>query len=256
MESKRGSHVGFILSFVIFVTFVIFIYSILSPTLKNNTEKESAMKILKQNLMKEMSSNLTTITLDNSEVGYNPVGGAQYTCVKLDLGEVDDLKLDAEFNELEKRFVVDDKLGALRNSFSLSGENLFVGVNGFKIYFSRAFKKATNGAVDTDCADAVYRSKKTSEIFLGDETLPGIVKTINEIDNAEDYALLKNKLKLESKYNFGMRFTDADNNPTKSNNFDNPNVVVNTDIYSEETLINYIDSNANIRYGKLVVKLW
>ena len=31
---KTGSHVGFVLSFVVFVTFLIFIYSVLVPTTK------------------------------------------------------------------------------------------------------------------------------------------------------------------------------------------------------------------------------
>ncbi|GAI55565.1 unnamed protein product, partial [marine sediment metagenome] len=64
MKNKNGSHVGIILSFVIFVTFTIFIYSILEPGLRSQREKQSLLEYLKGEISREITANLTTASLN------------------------------------------------------------------------------------------------------------------------------------------------------------------------------------------------
>ncbi|VVB79257.1 Uncharacterised protein [uncultured archaeon] len=61
--NKRGSHVGIILSFVIFATFLIFIYTTLQPTLKTGREKQVILDHIKQVTMDEITGNLTIVSV-------------------------------------------------------------------------------------------------------------------------------------------------------------------------------------------------
>ena len=45
MENKKGSHVGMILSFALFITFVVFIYTIVNPTI-NTSESASLPELV------------------------------------------------------------------------------------------------------------------------------------------------------------------------------------------------------------------
>src|SRR3989338_4723442 len=63
MIGKRGSHVGVMLSFVIFVTLLIFLYSAIQPLTKTKKEKQSLLDFLKVELIKKFSADLTTVTI-------------------------------------------------------------------------------------------------------------------------------------------------------------------------------------------------
>src|SRR3989339_10789 len=61
--NKRGSHVGFILSFVIFVLFILFLYTTIQPAIKIQKEKTLFIDYLKDVLVENFTVNLTTITI-------------------------------------------------------------------------------------------------------------------------------------------------------------------------------------------------
>jgi hypothetical protein len=67
MKSKRGSHVGIVLSFVVFVTFLIFIYSTLEPIIKQDEGKKALLQEVKGKLVAEFTANLTKVTLKTVE---------------------------------------------------------------------------------------------------------------------------------------------------------------------------------------------
>lgn len=69
--NKKGSHVGMMLSFVIFITFIVFLYSILQPLLTMRQNKEFALESLKIELVNEIGAGTnytrTSITTTNSD---------------------------------------------------------------------------------------------------------------------------------------------------------------------------------------------
>ena len=65
--SKRGSHVGFILSFVIFVLFILFLYTTIQPAIKIQKEKTLFIDYLKDVLVENFTVNLTTMTIKINE---------------------------------------------------------------------------------------------------------------------------------------------------------------------------------------------
>ena len=69
MKNKRGSHVGFIISFILFITFVIFLLGLVNPSAKVQTEKKIVLENLKENVIKEISANLTIISIKQKNPG-------------------------------------------------------------------------------------------------------------------------------------------------------------------------------------------
>ena len=57
-KKKGGTHVGFILSFVIFVTFLIFLYSMLIEPTKTNQDKQYLLENLRINLIENILNDL------------------------------------------------------------------------------------------------------------------------------------------------------------------------------------------------------
>src|SRR3990167_7822256 len=62
MKQKRGSHVGVVLSFVIFMTFIFFIYLIIQPALKTD-KKDNSLEFLARSLIENSSANLTSASI-------------------------------------------------------------------------------------------------------------------------------------------------------------------------------------------------
>jgi hypothetical protein len=59
-RGKKGSHIGIMLSFGIFVTFLVFLYSILQPVIEKEQDKKLILNDLILSLVEMFDSNLTT----------------------------------------------------------------------------------------------------------------------------------------------------------------------------------------------------
>jgi hypothetical protein len=79
MRGKIGSHVGMMLSFAIFVTFIVFLYSIVKPAINIGENKNSILSDIEAGIIKNTSANLTaaSVQLDSAQDTKN--------CVKLNL---------------------------------------------------------------------------------------------------------------------------------------------------------------------------
>lgn len=76
-NNKRGSHVGVILSFAIFITFVMFLYVLIQPNLVDQETQVSALRTLQRDILQNVSENLTI-----TGVKLSITGNAQ-SCLKL-----------------------------------------------------------------------------------------------------------------------------------------------------------------------------
>ncbi|MEK6842516.1 MAG: hypothetical protein AABX84_01775, partial [Nanoarchaeota archaeon] len=62
MKIKRGAtHIGFVLSFVIFIMFIIFMFSAIEPFLKTQASKQSLLDYLRFSLVDEFKVEDLTI---------------------------------------------------------------------------------------------------------------------------------------------------------------------------------------------------
>jgi len=63
MKNKRGSHVGFAISFMLFISFVIFLFSILGPVGKVESDKDFLLKHLENEIIENTTAELTIISV-------------------------------------------------------------------------------------------------------------------------------------------------------------------------------------------------
>ena len=61
-KNHRGSHVGVVISFVIFVTFLTFLYAILQPAIKLSGDEPGTLKYIEEKIIENTSRSLTVIT--------------------------------------------------------------------------------------------------------------------------------------------------------------------------------------------------
>ena len=130
MSGKRGgTHVGFVLSFIIFVTFLTFLYSIIIEPITNQENKQSILENLRIKLVENVSSGLMISSISTE--------GSTQNCIRLN-GLIGDLGINSRIivkNELEKiqtSYVLGSDLEIVRSDIN----NTF-----FKIYYSEKFEE-------------------------------------------------------------------------------------------------------------------
>ena len=79
--NKKGSHVGFMLSFVIFITFIVFLFIVFNPRINFRQSKELVLENLEMELLDMINSSLTNIYTVANRYNSN-----DYKNLKKDLG--------------------------------------------------------------------------------------------------------------------------------------------------------------------------
>lgn len=230
-KTKRGSHVGTVLSFVIFVTFLVFLYSVIEPAIKTQGDKQFLLDYLETKLTEKCSANLIRVTITNSS---NPTG---YDCLKVDNTELEVLGLDSIVKDENNNFI---------NSNSLNGflKIAWTGETFFKVYYSEeSFKDFPTS--NNNCADSIIESVRTKEYIF--ETK--VIKLKEEYES--DYENLKDELKIPDGSEFSFSFT-----------YSNGTIIgigekeVSTSVYAKKIPIQYIDEEANVLLGFITIKVW
>mgnify|MGYP001614895559 CR=1 FL=1 len=237
MKRKKGSHVGFVISFVLFITFVVFMYAIISSRATVGQEKANSLDYVKEEITKRVSANLAEVSV--SIGAQNPQSCVQLTNFfsKTGLGD--------------RFFALDDSENILQTG--KGGNDLFVQRNGnlfFRVYGSGEFN-VSGGAV-TGCQSLnegpngyiLGLSRDSKEIF---ETR---VLTLFE-NYTGNYETLKGEMKISSSDEFGFRFVY--NNGTEIRT---PERNLTTNIYAERVPVQYIKSNAKRESGFLDSIVW
>jgi len=244
MKNKIGSHVGIVFSFVIFITFLIFLYTIIEPAIRIQRDKEALLDYLKIELMKRFSANLTNVAImTNTTVKESCVELVNFT------GEV----------EVDSSLIVKDELGNVSQA-NISGSDLFIdrgiyesGLVFFKIYNSEEFDELDEGAMDG--CKVLKRVEKGYIVGLirTDEYIfeTKVIKLIEEYESEEGYESLKDELKipLGSEFGFGLTYSNETKIGTKAQN-------ISTNIYAKEIPIQYVDKEANINLGFINIQVW
>jgi hypothetical protein len=239
--NKKGSHVGVMISFVIFITFIIFMYSIVQPALNVQRDKESLSASLEAGILKKISYDVTTGTVfleDSLGTG----------CVKLN-------NINDELN-IGRNIAVSGDSGEVLSSYTSSSglEDILVQGTGtperiLKIHYSPIL----------DPAEIV--SLICTELNEGEDYTIGVVKTqkylfeIKMIELIGEYSTKYEDLKTELNILEGMDFGYGiilSNGTTIETNGEDPS----TNIYIQQTPIQYISLNGDILTGYIKTKIW
>ncbi len=232
-KNKKGSHIGIILSIVMFIGFLIFLYAIMGPAIKPQKDKQALLDSLGINLLEQVSANLTTVSIFLGS--YTPAANC------IEITHPTDVAGD--------NFITKNADGALVNSNDLGASfhlEWSVGEDFYKVYYSTEQFEST-GFTPGTCENPgeVIKSIKTNEKIF--ETK--IIALISIYGS--DYEDVKERLRVPERNDFSFNFTY--NNGT---NIGTVKQIPLVSIYTEEVPVQYVDREANLEPGAITIKVW
>ncbi|MEK6760688.1 MAG: hypothetical protein AABX93_02070 [Nanoarchaeota archaeon] len=254
MKNKKGSHLGFILSFVIFITFLLFVYTTLEPTLKIRASKQPVLDFLRFSFVEKMGSNSTMVAITNtSQIT------SQQNCISLK-----DI-IGAGTNQIPESYITNNNL-KIKNfsdyvyNYSRSGQDLKIGVfnslkeKGFfiKIYYSNEVSQ-NSGESGTGCnptASYTISSLKEEQNSIFESNIISL-KNSYDPDCGET---LKNDFGVPDGNEFTFSFEFA--NGTIIEPKPECGSIPDTDVYATTFPLEYFNSDANPEIGFLTIKVW
>jgi hypothetical protein len=242
---KRGSHVGIILSFVIFVTFLIFLYSAVEPIIKVQKDKQSLLDYLEKELIEEFSAEMTITSVN---INKNVVSQ-----------ECTEFENFITLTEMNPPFIIAKNKSGIIYPAYISGNRLNLRIirediesKFFKIYNSSEFKEINE---NTGFCNLIKERQSNYNYTIGlIRTNEYIFETriLDMINNyTTNYEGLKEELKIPTGSEFSFSFT-----------YDNGTIIevgeeeVSTSIYAQETPIQYVNEKADIQFGFITIKVW
>ncbi len=228
MRNKRASHVGVVLSFVIFITFIVFIYSVLESPTKVKQEKEPLLEHVQRNIIENVTGNVKLTTLETAGMS----GG----CISL-----------KEIGLSGKNFIAKDFDGNIVGSGATN--NIDGSANLVKVYSTKEYLNN----LDASGCESTLEKNYDYGLVRSDEYI--MVSKIKElIDYINQGTKNYKKLKIE----FGIQENEFDfmfyNSSGESIGFESEEA--STSIYSEEIPVTYFDENAKINIGRLRIRVW
>ena len=227
IKNKKATHVGIILSFVIFVTFVIFLIVVLKPTSNLQNSDKSTIELLKKNIQDFTSSEIISFILTTSESsncfafdesGYN-LGGFNVSVRNQD-NTLSNIVRESNILYIEKD--VPDQI--------------------YKVDYSPYNLSATSFSNPNNCKDLDIKSiKKTDQIL---EPL------INELilKQGNNYSGLKSDFNVPGEKDFGMMF-EFENTTTIGKSIPEKRKAT----YVKKFQVIYLDLNANEKIGNFII---
>lgn len=256
LKDRRGSHVGMILSFVLFITFTLFIYVTVSPNINTAESKRILMNEIGLKIMEYASSDFSMISILINE-SKNPSSN----CIQLNESLFSSGIGLAEFAEEEKisaRVIIKNDKYQVQPVYYNQESNLSITINRtnnegifFKIYHSPEFEPSIIREI-APCSYLEFKEDYSiGSINTGNYIFEKKIYDLIRKYNSE-YINLKNSLKISPGDEFGFEFRL--NNGTKWTAM--KEIPSSINIYAEELPVQYIDSEANILSGFIEVKVW
>ena len=253
-QKKGATQIGFVLSFAIFIIFLIFMYSAIQPVLKMQASKQSLLELLRFSLIDDFKANdLTIMTI-------NYVGGTpDHNCIKFN---VESTNLEGIITDNNKKDLLIKKESGEELNYIISGENNFklflldsTENTLLKIYYSEDIDSKegtfTGGCRNVDSTNFNIGSlvEEQSQVI---ESKITELKDKYELDCGD---AIKRDLGIPdgNEFTFSFKLADENTDPIE------PQVcggIPNTNIYATEFPVQYLDTDANLQIGHLTIKVW
>lgn len=248
--NKRGSHVGMIISFVVFVTFIVFLYTIIKPAITTGQDKKTIADYLTVKIIENVSANFTSTSIEiDSRVHLNKnciILRDIMTIPELIQSPVPYIKVKNEEGDILP-YVYNNYLEHLDTNLKINRDNK--DDRFFRIYYSPEFPKLDSDST-LDCKSVEFDDYSISiiktEKFPFENNLEYLIEHYDE-----DYEEIKEGLKVPPGTEFGFTFVKSDGTGTPKG--EPPSTA---EVYATETPIQYIDDYANILSGFINIKVW
>ena len=229
MKNKKGSHVGMVLSFSMFIIFLIFVYTIVGSPINSKKQNENIFENIQKEIIKEISDLVYTSRIydvDNA-------GG----CINISNPE----------NEFPNPVVIvkneSEEIGS-----EISGDWTLIpgGIGFMKVYYSNDFFINTTSFSGTNCVSIEIDSISNEERILEKK----IILLLNGIK--ENYSIVKNDFGISNNVDFNLQFEYSNGTILESTEFGE----LKREIFATKMPINYLDIYANEKIGSLIIRTW
>ena len=183
IKNCRGSHVGVMISFMIFVAFVLFVVVILEPALTTDVDKKSMLETIEKKLIDASSSEMIVATIS--------INSVSSSCVSLS-------SFISDFNAYEGIVIKNSNKVLIPSSISSSDYNtLYIKRNSnsenfLKIYSSDALPESSYETIS--CTAIIEGSNY--DVITKRENYVFENKIIDLINDYENYESFKSNLNL------------------------------------------------------------
>jgi hypothetical protein len=227
--NKRGTHVEIIISFIIFIAFIIFIFSTIKSPISKQEDKKNIFEGIQAGIIDRVSSDMTTAVVE--------LGAGVGNCVNLN-NIISDLGIGTNI-------VVKDYLGESVQS-SVSGSSLNINRvrtsdTLFKIYYSTEFPELATSSACSVIGSETGLTKTNKYVFESN-----FVELVNE-----DYLQIKNDLNVPNGVNFSYGLIRSDGTILERAQGE-----LSTNMYVQETPVEYVDLQGSIKEGYLKTIIW
>lgn len=244
MKKRGGTHVGVVLSFVIFVTFLVFLYTSLQPAIDVEKSKQVVLDFLEQDLSEEMSAQLTTISLKIDE-DYDWGEYKDADCVVLE--EIEGFGGE---EALVKRI---DSGSELITGSGLSGDYVMfelgiVNYDSFKLFYSEEpleFKPIGF------CNEVAILEEENYNLAVRNKDYIFASK-ISDLISEYESGSLQSRLNVPEGTDFTFSFENQAGSLIEPIDVNIPT----TSVYSDEIPIQYINQTASINTGFITIRVW
>jgi hypothetical protein len=225
MKNKKGSHVGTVLSFTIFILFLIFAYVIIGPVGKFNDQKENSLYFLGEAVLSNVSDQVIVSYL----YGGNNTGG----CIEINTpaGFTNAISLNSSEEEISS--IIEGSKTSVQGGYNLT-----------KVFFSKGYFDNSSVLTPGTCVALPLKSQLNETRILEKK----IINLINLIES--DYSSVKDSLGF-SDYEINIRFEYSNGTVIGLEKED-----VKASRYAEEKILNYLDTKAREKTGKLILEIW
>jgi lipopolysaccharide export LptBFGC system permease protein LptF len=236
--NKKGSHVGLVVSFLIFIVFIAFFRIILEPSLVSDKEKKIILDDVENELIESASSNLKSITIHlNNQVNSDCISLGNFTAeMNFDRGII----IKNRDNEIVQASYPSGNSNTLQIERNDQSEDFF------KIYNSNGFEEIESSSVSCESVEEedYTLGGMTENEYIFDDLIVEIIKSYS----ASPKFQRKNS---PGSVNIGILFVYANGTEVKTTD---KNATAN--VFIKESPIEYVDQNGGINPGKLTVKVW
>jgi hypothetical protein len=230
-KNKKGSHVGIILSFTLFITSILFIYNIANSPIKTSIEKYNVIETIKNNFINYNSESVFVIRIP---------GDTFPNCVRIERpdGLYDD-------GQIFGKLISEGKTNEIGTTISDDYIYFQGSLGAKKLYYTNNSPDKTLTVVTSDCSD--------SNIFNVDEGFFLMEKRIIETFEKfkDDYADAKEELDISKDYDVVISFEYPNGNIIKINDKD-----VKDDVYANKYRVEFLSLDGDEEIGNLIIKIW
>lgn len=250
-KNCRGSHVDVIISFVIFIGFIVFAYILLQPTVVTKQNKETIANSLEASLVKNLSNGTNGLIIISVAARQNSLKN----CINL--------KSFLSNANINNTLAVKDS--AINYPAYNSSSDLFIDLSSniqfsylFNIYYSPFFnpipQNILNGCntLQQGSSQNNYTIGQTEVVTFASQNIFdfNVISLINIYN--QNYNSVKNWFNLSAGNNFGFNFT-YQNQTTIGTRDKIPQFA---EVYSQSFPVLYIVNNSSLQSGLLTIRIW